>query len=268
MLFEQFTDRARKVLAEAQAEAFESGYGFIGTECVLIGMLREGTGLAGVILGEFGVSLDQVREKVAPALADVVSRSRVDPTTALAAIGIDLDAVRGAIEASFGEGSLSDPGQSPPFTPRVRTVLEFAAEAAVMLRHRYIGTEHLLLGLLREGEGLACKSLVDLGVDLGGLAAETRRRAAPEQARAQASFERFGDLARQLWEAGPDDPRLAPARELRVKTMTEALRAEQRAVVEAAIRFADSTDAASNEIEAAIKAAGGPPPRIRHWPED
>ena len=267
MLFEQFTDRARKVLAEAQAESLESGRDFIGTENIVIGMLREGTGLAAVLLGEAGAGLEEFREKIAPALAEFTSPSQVDPASALAAIGIDLDAVRGAIEASFGAGALNDPGTAPPFTPRVRDVIEFAAEAAVMLRHRYIGTEHLLLGVLREGEGLACKALVDMGVDLGELARQTRRRAAPEQARAQKSYERFGDLARQLWEAGPDDSRLDEARTLRAKAMTEAIQQEQKAVVEAAVRFADRLDAASDQMEAALAAVGGTPPRIRQWPE-
>lgn len=254
MLFRQFTDRARTVVLEAQAEAVEWGRSIIGTEDVLLGMLREGTGLAGVLLGEFGVTLDAVREKLAPALTRSVSSSRVDPASALAAIGIDLDAVRNAIEASFGEGALHDPGAAPPFTEEVCDALEYAAEAAAMLRQRYIGTEHLLLGLLKEGEGPAGKTLAGLGVNISELTRETRRRAAPEQARAQKSLERLGDLAGQLREHGPDQPGLAAARALMATAMKEALFDEQGAVVNAARRYADRLDAASDQVEAAIRA--------------
>lgn len=259
MPFQQFTDRARMVVMEARAEALESGHGYIDTEHILIGILREGTGMAGVLLGELGVSVEAVREKLAASPSHHTSSSRVDPASALATIGIDLAAVRSAIEASFGEGALPDPGSAPPFTPQAHGALEHAADAAAMLRHRYIGTEHLLLGLLRDSESLACKTLADLGVDLEELALATRRQAAPEQARAQQSMARFGRLARQLWELEPDAERTAAARHLRSTVMREALSDEERAVADAAVRFADRLDAASDQTEAAIRAIAAPP---------
>lgn len=252
--FAMFTDKARMAVVEAQAEAAESGHGVIDTEHILIGLLREGTGLAGVVLTESGVSLQAVRGKLAAARSGSVSSSRVDAAAALAAIGIDLDAVRNAIEASFGQGALRDPRTAPPFTERVIDVMGYAGDAAAMLRCRYTGTEHLLLGLLRDGDGLACSTLTGLGVDLSELARQVRQQAAPAQARAQRSLERLSDLTRQLGEHGPDQPRLAAARELMADTWKQPLFDEHQAVIDAAIRYADRLDAASDQIEASIRA--------------
>lgn len=258
MAFQLFTDRARMVVVEARAEAVESGHGTIGTEHVLIGMLRVGAGVAGALLGEFGVTLAAARDKVAAAGPRSGSSAQVGPAAAPAA-GTDFSAVRDAIEASFGKGGPRDPGPSPLFTPQARDVLRSASDAAEGLRHRYIGTEHLLLGLLREGDSLACETLVGLGVDLGELARQVRLRVAPEQTRLQESFKRFNSLAGQLRRYGPDEPRLAEARALRAKTMKDARIEESRAVAEAAIRFANRLDAASERLEAAIRAVAGPP---------
>ena len=257
MAFQLFTDRARMVVVEARAEAAESGHGAIGTEHVLIGMLRAGAGIAGALLGEFGVTLEAVRDKVAPAGSRSGAPVLVEPAAAPTAG--DFSSVRDAIEASFAKVAPRDPAMSPVFTPQARDVLRYASDAAEALRHRYIGTEHLLLGLLREGDSLACETLAGLGVDLGELARQVRVRVAPEQTRLQESFKRFNDLAGQLRGYEPDEPRLADARALRAKTMKDARIEESRAVAEAAIRFANRLDAVSERLEAALRAAAGPP---------
>jgi ATP-dependent Clp protease ATP-binding subunit ClpC len=131
-MFERFTDRARRVLVLAQEEARLLNHSFIGTEHILLGLIREGEGLAAKALESLGISLDAVREKVEET------------------IGVP------------GSGSSG----SPPFTPRAKKVLELSLREALQLGHNYIGTEHMLLGLVREGEGVAAQVLVQLGADL------------------------------------------------------------------------------------------------------
>jgi hypothetical protein len=128
-MFERFTDRARKVLVFAEDEARLLGHDFLGTEHVLLGMLHEGTGVAAVVLGQLGITLDQTR-------ADV----------------------RGII------GSAGRPAEKVAFTPRAKRVLELGLQEALTLGHNYIGTEHLLLGLVAEGEGVGAKVLTDRGL--------------------------------------------------------------------------------------------------------
>jgi ATP-dependent Clp protease ATP-binding subunit ClpC len=148
-MFERFTDRARQVTVDAQATARRLGHGHIGTEHLLLGLL-ENDGIAAQVLSGAG------------------------DAEALGAIGIDLGEVRRRMEASFGPGALQwhpDPncrGARPrsghiPFTPRAKKVLELSLREALSLGHRYIGTEHILLGLIREGEGLAMLVLTRLG---------------------------------------------------------------------------------------------------------
>jgi hypothetical protein len=131
--FERFTDRSRRVLVLAQEEARLLSHSFIGTEHLLLGLISEGEGVAATALASVGVTLTAVREKVRETMGTVSTT----PT-----------------------GSL-------PFTPRAKKVLELALREALQLGHSYIGTEHLLLGLVREGEGVASQILVSLGVDLG-----------------------------------------------------------------------------------------------------
>jgi ATP-dependent Clp protease ATP-binding subunit ClpC len=131
-VFERFTDRARRVLTFAQEEARLLNHSFIGTEHILLGLIREGDGVGAQALRSLGVSLEVVRVRV----VEVVGTSGSAPTG------------------------------SPPFTPRAKKVLELALREALQLNHSYIGTEHILLGLVREGEGVAAKVLVDVGVDL------------------------------------------------------------------------------------------------------
>jgi len=131
-LFERFTDRARRVLVLAQEEARLLNHSFIGTEHILLGLIHEGEGLAAKALEALGISLEAVREKV---------------------------------EETIGPAG-SAPTGSPPFTPRAKKVLELSLREALQLGHNYIGTEHMLLGLVREGEGVAAQVLQSLGADL------------------------------------------------------------------------------------------------------
>ncbi|MDQ1428624.1 MAG: ATP-dependent Clp protease ATP-binding subunit ClpC [Acidimicrobiaceae bacterium] len=131
-MFERFTDRARRVLVLAQEEARLLNHNFIGTEHILLGLIHEGEGVAAKALESLGISLEAVREKV---------------------------------EETIGPAGSSTAG-SPPFTPRAKKVLELSLREALQLGHNYIGTEHMLLGLVREGEGVAAQVLVNLGADL------------------------------------------------------------------------------------------------------
>jgi len=198
-MFERFTDRARHVVVLAQDESRALGHGYVGTEHLLLALLRVEDGVAARVLADAGVSGADVRADVldivglGPAVgaADLLGPADAD---ALRAIGIDVDSIRERIEASFGPGALeladrsrrrrrvqlrrprrrgascSGPrlpfGGHVPFTPRSKKVLELSLREAIHLRHNYIGTEHLLLGLLREGEGLGAMVLVRRGLSL------------------------------------------------------------------------------------------------------
>jgi ATP-dependent Clp protease ATP-binding subunit ClpA len=177
-MFERFTKLARQSLVEAHAEAADEGHDYIGTEHLLVGLLRLGDGIAWSVLTGAGVTLERVRAAIA---ADVGPGVDAD---ALASIGIDVDAVRNAVEASFGPGALERAvsGRSrrgAPFTARSKKVLELSLREALALKHNYIGTEHVLLGLVREGEGAAAVVLRRLlpDLDLRGLVMERLRTA-------------------------------------------------------------------------------------------
>ena len=130
-MFERFTERARQVIVLAQDEARLLKHNYIGTEHLLLGLLREEEGIAARVLE----SLD-----------------------------IDLETVRAQVARVVGEGDEAATGQVP-FTPRAKKVLELALREARSLRHNYIGTEHILLGVARENEGVAARILLDLGAD-------------------------------------------------------------------------------------------------------
>ena len=173
-MFERFTDRARQVAIDAQVSARRLGHGHVGTEHILLGLLQ-GDGIAARVLGALGVTAAAVEREV---LAEV-GRGPLGAgdAEALGAIGIDLEEVRRRVEASFGPGALQwRPGRGCgrnrrlplfgghiPFTPRAKKVLELSLREALALKHKYIGTEHILLGLVREGEGLAMLVLTRLG---------------------------------------------------------------------------------------------------------
>jgi ATP-dependent Clp protease ATP-binding subunit ClpC len=132
-MFERFTDRARRVVVLAQEEARLLNHNYIGTEHVLLGLIREAEGVA---------------------------------AQTLEALGVSLEAVRTRIEEIIGTGGGSVEAGHVPFTPRAKKVLELSLREAIQLGHNYIGTEHLLLGLIREGEGVAAQVLVQMGAEL------------------------------------------------------------------------------------------------------
>jgi ATP-dependent Clp protease ATP-binding subunit ClpA len=171
-MFERFTTAAREVVVSAQHEREEFGHPYVGTEHLLLGLLNEGAGGAYAVLRRAGLNRIQVRE-------DVRKMLRQGPlgdadAEALKAIGIDLEEVRSKVEASFGPGAL----QVPPlprrgffqrqgnFSPRAKKALELALREAIRLHQGSLGPEHLLLGLIRGGDGLAVKIMVDYGIDL------------------------------------------------------------------------------------------------------
>src|SRR5215207_1953547 len=130
--FDKFTERARKVLQLAQEEAQRFNHNYIGTEHLLLGLVREGEGVAAKVLANLGVELHKVRS---------------------------------AVECVIGRGDRTVTGDIG-LTPRAKKVIELAVDEARRLDHPYVGTEHLLLGLVREGEGIAAGVLESLGVSL------------------------------------------------------------------------------------------------------
>jgi ATP-dependent Clp protease ATP-binding subunit ClpC len=131
-MFERFTDRARRVVVLAQEEARMLSHDYIGTEHILLGLIHEGEGVAATALESLGISLETVRQEV----EEIIGRGREAPSGHI------------------------------PFTPRAKKVLELSLREALQLGHNYIGTEHILLALIREGEGVAAQVLVKLGADL------------------------------------------------------------------------------------------------------
>jgi ATP-dependent Clp protease ATP-binding subunit ClpA len=183
-MFERFTDRARRVVVLAQEEARMLKHNYIGTEHILLGLIREAEGVA---------------------------------AKALESLGISLDAVRQQVEEIIGQGQQAPSGHIP-FTPRAKKVLELSLREALQLGHDYIGTEHVLLGLIREGDGVAAQVLVRLGADLNrvrqqviqilhGRPGEPRRRERPLVTEVQARFDAVEDWLAALEQrvgTGPD----------------------------------------------------------------
>lgn len=169
-MFERFTTEARDVVVAAQVEARGLGHRRIGTEHLLLGLLADAATLGGTILAACDLTLDATRQYVLDLLG-----CRYDPTqdvAALEAIGIDLDQVRTAVEQAFGKGALERAGGGGfsqrghiPFSPKAKKALELSLREALRLKDRHIGTEHILLALLREGEGLAALLLSQQGID-------------------------------------------------------------------------------------------------------
>ena len=149
-MFERFTDRARRAVVQAQEEARTLNHDFIGTEHILLGLVGEGQGVAAKALESLGISMEAVRQRV----EDIVPPGQVEVRT----------------------GHI-------PFTPRAKKVLELSLSESKLLGHRYIGTEHILLGLLREGEGVAAQVLAALGADLDGVRERVVQLLAEYQAR-------------------------------------------------------------------------------------
>jgi hypothetical protein len=134
-MFERFTDRARRVVVLAQEEARTLSHNYIGTEHILLGLIHEGEGVAAKVLESIGISLEAVRAKV----GEIIGHGEKQPSGHI------------------------------PFTPRAKKVMELSLREAIQLGHNYIGTEHLLLGLLREGQGVAAQVLIKLGAELNGV---------------------------------------------------------------------------------------------------
>jgi ATP-dependent Clp protease ATP-binding subunit ClpC len=140
-VFERFTERAKQVVVLAQDESRALGHNYIGTEHILLGLLREEEGLAARVLESFDVTVEEVRAQV---------------------------------ERTIGRGEQPPTGQIP-FTPRAKKVLELALREALALGHNYIGTEHILLGVMRENRGVSARILLDFDVDAEKIRNETIR---------------------------------------------------------------------------------------------
>ena len=194
-MFERFTDRARRVVVLAQEEARLLNHNYIGTEHILLGLIHEGEGVA---------------------------------AKALESLGISLEAVRAQVEEIIGQGQSAPTGHIP-FTPRAKKVLELSLREALQLGHNYIGTEHILLGLIREGEGVAAQVLQKLGADLtrvrqqviqllSGYAGgkEGQGGGAPGESQPQGSpvLDQFGRNLTQLAREGKLDPVIGRTREI------------------------------------------------------
>jgi ATP-dependent Clp protease ATP-binding subunit ClpA len=169
-MFERFTTPAREVVLGARIEARRLGHGFIGTEHILLAIFRNPGAMAYGILTDAGLTHDLV-----VAYLNRLWGLGPDDAEALSAIGIDLEAVRSKVEESFGaQYETGDPTIGRlPFSKRAKKVLELSLREALALKHGYIGTEHILLGLIRDGDGLAAKSLVASGLSLTDLRAAT-----------------------------------------------------------------------------------------------
>ncbi|MHA6669401.1 ATP-dependent Clp protease ATP-binding subunit [Homoserinimonas sp. A447] len=194
-MFERFTDRARRVVVLAQEEAKMLNHNYIGTEHILLGLIHEGEGVAAKALESLSISLDSVREQV----QDIIGQGQQQPTGHI------------------------------PFTPRAKKVLELSLREALQLGHNYIGTEHILLGLIREGEGVAAQVLVKLGADLnkvrqqviqllsGYQGKEQVQVGGNEQASAQAGSQILDQFGRNLTQAARDgklDPVIGREKEM------------------------------------------------------
>jgi ATP-dependent Clp protease ATP-binding subunit ClpC len=192
-MFERFTDRARRVVVLAQEEARRLNHNHIGTEHILLGLVHEGEGVAAKALESLGISPETVRQQ---------------------------------IEEIIGEGRQAPSGRIP-YTPRAKKVLELSLREALQLGHNYIGTEHILLGLIREGKGAAAQVLVTLGADLSRvrqqviqLVQDAKREEEPET----------GHVARRLSLAGGRERRLLTEILGRVELINSRLSAVERRV--------------------------------------
>ena len=200
-MFDRFTDRARRVIVLAQDEARMLNHNYIGTEHILLGLIHEGEGVA---------------------------------AKALEALGISLEAVREQVEEIIGKGQQAPTGHIP-FTPRAKKVLELSMREALQINHPYIGTEHILLGLIREGEGVAAQVLIKLGADLnrvrnqvlqllsGFQGKEAATAGAPESGPAQQGSSILDQFGRNLTQAAREnklDPVIGREKEIeRVMTV-------------------------------------------------
>jgi len=191
-MHDKFTERVRKVIYLAREEAARLQHDYIGTEHLLLGVIREGEGIAATVLNNLGLDLDRIRQEV-----------------------------ENMVSASGGTMTIGE----IPFTPRAKRVLELAVEEARSLGHNYVGTEHLLLGLIREGEGVAAKVLLELGVDrkrvreetlklLGGTPSSTQSAERGEERAETPALNQFGRDLTTLARDGKLDPVIGRDKEI------------------------------------------------------
>ena len=182
-MFERFTVRAREVVCGSREHAREMRHPYIGTEHLLLALLAPRAGTASAVLRDAGVDAAQVRRDVDRLIGPDPRVLDAEDAAALRTIGIDLDTVLGRIESSLGPDALvpapcpprrtgwlrrrhDEQAGSPAFGPRAKKVLELSLREALALHHAQVDAEHVLLGLIREGDGLAARVLTDAGVDL------------------------------------------------------------------------------------------------------
>jgi ATP-dependent Clp protease ATP-binding subunit ClpA len=198
-MFERFTGEAREVVMRANAEAEDLGHVPIGTQHLLLALTADHDGAVAAALRAAGVDEPYVRDEVIKraghrhAPVDPLPDADGEDAAALRLIGIDLDAVRRAIEENFGPGALKLPpasaprrkgvlgrfgrakpgevwrGGHRPFSPRSKKILELSLREAIRLKHNFIAPQHIMLGILREGEGMASRILADKGIDVAAL---------------------------------------------------------------------------------------------------
>jgi ATP-dependent Clp protease ATP-binding subunit ClpA len=161
-MFERFTESARQCVTAAEAESRHLLSGHIGTEHLLIAVADEPRGLGGRILRDLGLTPDALRDEA----SSYAGPSPIDPD-ALATLGIDFDEVKRRVEETFGPGALSRgrAGKCVPFSPPAKKSLELSLRSALALNDKFIGSEHLLLGLARTDEGTAARILAEHGLD-------------------------------------------------------------------------------------------------------
>jgi ATP-dependent Clp protease ATP-binding subunit ClpC len=173
VVFERFTDRARRVIVLAQEEARMFNADYVGTGHILLGLLGEGEGVAARSLESLGISLEIARTHVEHALKENLQALAAEDSQAeepVSQVEQTIGQNEPATEALQGEEPVGRRQQAPrghiPFNKRVKKVLELALRESLGLNHNYIGTEHLLLGVIREGEGVGAQVLIKLGADL------------------------------------------------------------------------------------------------------
>jgi ATP-dependent Clp protease ATP-binding subunit ClpA len=189
-MFERFTDQARAVVVQSQEESRRLRHRYIGTEHLLLALLDPSAGGTAALLAEAGLTAPAVRDDVRRLATSDRPPLTTEDAEALASIGIDLERVLARLEETLGPDALTPPcpprrglfrrrgtatGGRIPFTGRAKKVLELSLREAVALRSGHIGSEHILLGLLREGEGLAAAILTERRVDMKALRAATLR---------------------------------------------------------------------------------------------
>jgi ATP-dependent Clp protease ATP-binding subunit ClpC len=247
-MFERLTDRARVAISLAQDSAVGLGHTYIGCEHLLLGLVREGTGVAAVVLRPRGIDEHAVRAAIVDMVGE--STSSVTDGDALASLGIDLDEVRRRLEESFGPNALPSPDR-PPFTPRARDALERSVRESEALHHGYVGTEHVLLALLFDDDNFARTILVDRGIDLDALRNEILQLAAVDYLRIKATDAKLAKLHFLAIDAGRRDDIDGIFRDVAVARVKEV-----QARNAATKAFADDYEAAVAKAESALASKG------------